>query len=844
MQDNKNSMKNIFDAAMGKEAEDCTEFVFGSDPGEEEKAEDGVEFSFGTEAIEETDAKKNGTKLEFDDKKEERAPEFSVPERFVVDEKYDVPSSYDEAPRIITTYVPRFTDASRNYKMRDGSAPASDLSRVKTKLHDEATREYAEDVDPTAEIDLKENAIGAVVVGSRKSEDAKISASTVFKFAPDVPAETEETEPTAVFEAEASDIDKEKEIIKEIIEKSEDAPAAPRYSIPDPDDDVLGASELPSSTVISYSSVPEDAPYGIGDPLPTMKHIKEYDAISKRESFKERFLDKILSLKVRFFAVAAIALFALVFECMVAFGVDLALALGISGISGAIALLDAQFVIALFLLTMPETVGAISALIRKKLTGELYLTAALLVIAVYTVIIVAAAPISYPLFGFLYSVYALCAIASSYFKASTDFTAFKRVWANGEKTVADTKLTRTLERENIALDGKIEEYKSCTVRTFRTMFVSDFFKRVSMPVGRNKSVALILGCSLALSLVTAVVSFFIPGGWYAAASAFALVFLLACPAFSILMNKLPAYHAELEIDREKSAIIGEKAMFDYAATDVMTFSDTEVFGSEDVSLQRINVNGHNDNLEKALRQMSALFMCVGGPLETLFSNALDRKCPPAVDVQIFDEGIIGIVDGSTVFAGTLGFMKENGIKVLLDKEGRIERQSDSTKIMYAAEKGEAYAKFYIRYSFSEEFSMLLPILDDYGITPLVYTRDPNVSRRLLMTLTAGVDKIRVMKKTDAVQNGDVKYKSVSSSLVSGGDRSNIINSILIAKKFASTVNRFRISELISMAVGGALAVVLTLGGMTLVPSVALGAWHLIWCCAFYFISKKGMHLDE
>ena len=320
------------------------------------------------------------------------------------------------------------------------------------------------------------------------------------------------------------------------------------------------------------------------------------------------------------------------------------------------------------------------------------------------------------------------------------------------------------------------------------------------------------------------------------------MFLLGCPAFSILLNRLPSYHAQLEIDKQKSAIIGETAMMDFAATDVITFEDTEVFGSEDVSLQRINVNGHNDNLAKALRQMSALFMRVGGPLDALFSNSLDRKCSPAENVQIFDDGIIGVVDGGTVFAGNLDFMKKNGIKILPETDGFFERKSDTTKIMYAAENGEAYAKFYIRYSFSEEFSMLLPILDDYGITPLVYTRDPNVSRELLVTLTAGVDKIRVMKRS-AVPS-EVRYKSVSASLVSVGDRSNAINSVLIAKKYASTVNRFKISEIISMAVGGVLAAVLTIGGMTLVPSVALGAWHAIWCFACYFISKKCMRFDN
>jgi len=849
VQDNSGSTKNIFDAIDESIAEgEVTEFVFGEEPEEAKDPSDAVVFNFGREP-ESTEKKENGTAkkapegaktgLRFDDSVEPRRVEFSVPDRFKVDERYNLPTGTEEAPRIITTYVPRFTDASRTYRMRDDTSARRDSSVRAEERHEDATREFEGDIDPTAEID--EGAVGAsaVIVSKQAGDEPHTSASTVFKFddGEPVPARASSGAPARNDAAE-----KPAEVSEP---KREEPTAEPRaYTIPDPEDSSLSVSKPTAMGLASYSSVPEVAPAGIGDPLVKRRGVREYDSISKRDGFKERFLDKILSLKVRFFAALAIALFALVFECMIAFGVDLAVVLGITSIPGAMAILDLHFVIALYLLTLPETVGAISALVRKKVTAELYLTCGLVVIIAYTAVIVASAPVSYPLFGFLFSVYALSAVGASYFKASSEFTAFKRVSENGEKIAADTKLTRTLERENVALDGRVEEYRSRTARTFRTLFVSDFFNRASLTYGRNSALGIIMGCSLGIALVTGVIAYFIPGGWDSAASAFALVFLLACPALSILLSKIPLYHAEKEIDRERSAVIGEQALLEFAAADVMTFTDTEVFGSEDVSLQRINVNGHNDNLSKALRQMSALFMRVGGPLDALFSNALDRKCSPASEVQLFDEGIVGTVEGTRVYAGTREFMLENGIKILSDTGELFERTSDSTKVMYAAENGEAYAKFYIRYSFSEEFSMLLPVLDDYGITPLVYTRDPNVSRRLLMTLTAGVDKIRVMKKTDLSVSDDVKYKSVSCSLVSTGDRTNVINSILIAKKFASLENRLQVFELISTAVGGVLAAVLSIGGMALVPSVALAAWHVIWCGALYFISKKSIHLDE
>ena len=846
MQENKDSARNIFDVIDGASHAEETEFVFGKEPEEANEPSDAVVFDFGTAPA---TSKKKGdargksspasakTGLRFDDSVEERPKEFSVPDRFKVDERYNLPSGTEEAPRIITTYVPRFTDASRNYRMRDESTPRPEPRVKRDESHEAATREFDGDIDPTAELDENEANVSAVMVTKQTDDDPLTSASTVFKF--------DDGEPSS--RSEVSETTKREEPVAEppVTEEEPEPESEPRsYSIPDPEDIASGRRSTSSLSLASYGMVPEVAPRGVGDPLAARRGVREYDAISKRDGFKERFLDKILSVKVRFFAALAIALFALVFECIVASGVDLAVVLGIAFIPGAVAILDIHFTVALYLLTLPETVSAMIALARKRVTAELYLTAGLIVMIAYTAVIVVSAPIDYPLLGFLYSVYALSAIGASYFKASSDYTAFKRVSKNGEKLAADTKLTRTLERENVALDGKVEEYRSRTARTFRTLFVDDFINRSSLTHGRNSALGIVMGCALGLALVTGVIAYFIPGGWDYAASAFALVFLLACPALSILLSRLPLYHAEKEIDRQESAVIGEEALFEFAATDVFTFTDTEVFGSEDVSLQRINVNGHNDNLAKALRQMSALFMRVGGPLDSLFSNSLDRKCSPANDVEVYDEGIIGTVEGSRVYAGTREFMLEHGIKILSDTGEIFERQSDSTKIMYAAENGEAYAKFYIRYSFSEEFSMLLPILDDYGITPLVYTRDPNVSRRLLMTLTAGVDKIRVMKNAEPAVSDRVKYKSVSSSLVSTGDRTNVINSILIAKKYASLENRLQVFELISMAVGGVLAAVLSIGGMALVPSVALAAWHVIWCCALYFISKKSLRLDE
>ena len=75
-------------------------------------------------------------------------------------------------------------------------------------------------------------------------------------------------------------------------------------------------------------------------------------------------------------------------------------------------------------------------------------------------------------------------------------------------------------------------------------------------------------------------------------------------------------------------------------------------------------------------------------------------------------------------------------------------------------------------------------------------------------------------------------------MVTHGDKSNVINMILLSKRYANLQSRLSITELLSMIVGGSLAVVLALGGMSTVPSIALAAWQAAWCAALHIISRK------
>ena len=818
-----NSIENILESIAKStnldDKETSAEFVLGEEP-----ASSGLVFENATEdSIAE---EKNNVNFETVENPPKKEVEFSVPEKFDVSEKYDAPAKDEFAPRVAATYVPRFTGAADTYRISTDPRP-------KFVKVDKTKENIVEDIDPTAEIDeiTEVQQVKEVNINKQDTDELE-SASKVFKFVENELPPEENNQEDKGFSEEPKKQEEEPEI-------EEEAEDTEEYAIPDPEDMKKAVVDYTAQSAICRKIALQEAAADVGDGAEEdFSKSTDYKSNSARDVVKDRFLDSIMSLRVRFFVALAITLVLLVVESMFAFGLDIPKILNLATVPGAMALLDVQFVLCLYLISMPETVCAFKSLLKGKTTPELYVTVSFAVEIAYTAVIVINSPHKYSLFGLLFAVSALAAIGAAYFKKSADFSAFKRVSVNEEKTVIDKKNTRTLERENAALDGVVEEHKSKIMRLFRTMFVPGFFKKSEAQTENTFNVLVVLLSSLGAALVTACAAFFIFDGWYSAATAFALVFMIACPAMSLMIHKLPFYYAMREAESENSVVIGETSLYEYSGIDVITFDDTEVFGREDVTLQRIMLYGHSDNLTKALRQMSSLFMNVGGPLDCLFSDSLDRKSSPADKTFVENGGISGEIGGVCVLAGTMEYMLEKGVKIPEDEGKKAENISDSTKIMYAAENGEVYAKFYIRYSFSEEFSMLLPTLDDEGIKCLVYTRDPNITTELIRSLTAGTDKIRVLKKYSLGETDNALYKSVSAGMITYGDKNNAINMILLAKRYARFHTRLATTELLAMAAGGALAVVLSLGGMTLVPSVALAVWQTLWCGVLHFISRK------
>lgn len=797
--------------------------------------------------------------------------EFDIPDSLFFGEDTLAPTSDDGTPLIWTTYVPRFTEASektytfvdeeemlRRENIKRAIIDGAGKGRVEFDPEEGAseTRKTEKNVvaeegvaigeeKSTAEIDSADDLSEAVVVKINGEPEETHDAISVFKFgddekeaAPEPSAEELERESISaltghVFEteektgedvADAADAEPAYEPVSEERTRREiPHPARPFkevYSAPADD-------ELPES----------ERPKGYGRTIDvTAKGGSEYTYFTQREKFKDRFLDSLMSVRVRLTVAALLAALIFVFENLSLFISDFYTKIGLEGLLSR-AVIDVILVLGMLLLAIPEIIRGLSQLKSGRIAPELSLVLSAAVIVAYTAVI-AASPVGDITFlplGSVYAVNVISAIISTHSLVCADFTAFKTVSEKGDKRVVDVRNTRTLDRENMALDGAVDEASSAIARDFKTGFVADFFKNCGKRAENHKNNALIFALTYGVAIVLGLVMFFIDNGIVSLLSAAALTVCLATPAFALLSHKVPYGHSQRELSDSNSAVMGESALLDAVGVDVVAFRDTEIFGEDDVVFKSISLSNKDGDFRRAMKMMSQLFGALGGPLKRMFSASIGKEYPPAQRLVIEADGACGVIDGVSVMAGSAEYMRRKGISVPRESGFSLA----STRTMYAAESGVLFAKFSIQYSFSEEFAHMLSALKEENIVPLVYTRDPNVNNELMRFLTGDKDCIRVMKKQSVAPAEEKVYPALEAGLATLGDKTDVVNMLLLSKRYSALQSGIALTELAASLVGEVLAALIVICNMTsALPSALIAIWQVAWCVALFVISRR------
>lgn len=746
------------------------------------------------------------------------------------------------------TYMPRFTEVSEKYR-RKGDAKIRERLGIKTGVEFEPQNNPDElKLDPTAEFDADISGAEDAKTPENSAVDESDESISVMKFSSpedelEAEAAREREEIKKLLNTDSRPVSNEPEEVEEEAEPvaEEEDVTDEEYTLPDPDADELRVYEFVDATVDDISSGSDTSETAdASKKRKAKKNDREFSNPIQRDGIKDRFLDSLISIRIRMVASVIFTIAMLILEILSA-SRQIGFNLFEKSVNySTLGLVDFLLAACVFVMSAPELIAAVKDLFNKKPTAALLPIPVFIVFGLYTLTVVYSGATSYTLLGLLFATIVLPVLAASLYRTKADFIAFKMIAQPEDKQVIDLQNTRDLEVENKALDGAVDEYKSKLSRTFTASFVSDFFKNSEVSATSPKHFGIVYGIPFGVALVAGVVAYFLTESFIGAMSVFSLIVMLGCPAFSIIAGKVSFFHSQRAALSTDSTAIGEDAYHSFAAVDVFAFDDTDIFGPEDVNLKRFMLYGDRDNMDKVMRQMCALFAAVGGPLDYMFSGIIDNRMrhKTASNVIIEDDGICGEVAGHKICAGSEDYMRRNGIAIPQAAMGRDSVNSlDTIKVMYAAEDGEVNAKFYIRYSFSEEFTSTIPSLRDAGIIPLVYTRDPNISGELLATLTAGNGTMRVVKLYDPVNEISTKARE-NARMVTYGDRLDAAGMIVLAKKYHRFSGYIKFAEICAMVVGIILAIALSYIARINFKAVPMAAlWHIIMCAVIRLVSK-------
>ena len=267
--------------------------------------------------------------------------------------------SSDITSNIWTTYVPRFTEASDNYHaMEDARLRAMLGENAEASSKAASDSEDDEDkIDPTAELDV--DLVGTDAKSpENRAVDEDATSINIYKFneksdsPEDVFERTEEDELAEINALLASDSapasaveESEPEIEEEPVEE------AAEPALADPDFTDFGVYEPTGAAQDN-----EDAPSGIDNstdaPKSAFGKTKEFTNPAERDSFKDKFLDSMISIKIRYGAAFIFALALLVVEILAAVGVITFGVFSASASTASLALIDFLLATGIFVISL------------------------------------------------------------------------------------------------------------------------------------------------------------------------------------------------------------------------------------------------------------------------------------------------------------------------------------------------------------------------------------------------------------------------------------------------------------------------------------------------------------
>ena len=454
---------------------------------------------------------------------------------------------------------------------------------------------------------------------------------------------------------------------------------------------------------------------------------KEYVDVAQNEDIFTKYKKNHTNALLSMLGCIALAVFALIYELLPLFNVELSGILSYIEYPAVYALLGLQFVAFVAAICYKKLWNGLKRAFSLTPNTHSIIAIILGLTAIYDTVVVIILSVTGDALPSMYNAIAVIVTAllasADYLTVVLEMKAFE-VYSSSAQKYTVVKEGRHGGIAAKMYDGGLEEDKA--VYSIKSIdFPNGFFRSIKARQSKNKLLTVLIIPILIIGIIASVVAAILGSSAYASSAVFIVCVYAILPVVLIFTDILPYTMAMIKLSKRGSAFAGIEAVKKYENCNVFVFNDLHMFKkckTEDVGIAIYDTSvGY-----LVLGCIDALYSKIGGPLSGMKMNLPDVfKFQNVAIKRITKNGIEAIIDKKhSLVVGEASFLQRYGLNFPPNEK------ENGRSTLCVSLNGKISAKLSVKYEAEPVFEMLVERLIQHGFeTSVLYINNLQKKKR-------------------------------------------------------------------------------------------------------------------
>lgn len=484
---------------------------------------------------------------------------------------------------------------------------------------------------------------------------------------------------------------------------------------------------------------------------------REYHSRSEREDIRSAYASEKLKLNIRLCGTALMAILLFVYDV---FGKNFGGAFSKVQFPVVNILIGLQILLIACAFSYKQIFSGIKGIFNTHPTIHSVTSVVVVFTVIYDIILAVIGQSVFTLYNFPAALCLVFTVFGDWLRLDREIRTFDKVssWSGvcTLERVDSLSLARELGEGDTGSNGN---GVGRAYKLIRGKMPESYFHRINRRNPMLKVMNYIIAPVVALALVIFIISLAANRTLVDSLNVFIVLIQFGLPAFMAVAAVFPFYNLTVKKLDNSGVILNEVDTRDYATVDALVFDESDLFGSNSLTVSRLTMcgNGEAGDIYDVLAGSATILGKMGGTI----ANALRDATPDTAAVESAelleraDNGVIGRFGGKEYVIGTDEFLAGAGIAVsgYFDKE--FIGSTPGGAVLHIAVDGKEALKLSLTYRIDPGFAQMARELSERKVRMILRCTDPCVDDRLLEALVGELSSpITILKNVETGTSGD------------------------------------------------------------------------------------------